>query len=146
MIWRKARLRQMNLMRHRHLPHLQAGARCRDRRQIISLRAGDQCWHRRRVPRLADVGSLVVADAMVAADLGSQTPDGFLWTSSDSARPVWRRTRCLPHACAMSCSGQGSLSAALRSPCPRRPEPHRRPRSCCAACRMLPPKAWKASA
>nr|WP_307543302.1 futalosine hydrolase [Paenibacillus sp. W4I10] len=29
-------------------------------------------------PGRADVGSLVVADAMVAADLGSQTPDGFL--------------------------------------------------------------------
>ncbi|MGQ8870759.1 futalosine hydrolase [Paenibacillus sp. TSA_86.1] len=29
-------------------------------------------------PGRADVGSLVVADAMIAADLGSQTPDGFL--------------------------------------------------------------------
>ncbi|MCG7377694.1 futalosine hydrolase [Paenibacillus sp. ACRSA] len=29
-------------------------------------------------PGVADVGSLVVADAMVAADLGSQAPDGFL--------------------------------------------------------------------
>jgi futalosine hydrolase len=29
-------------------------------------------------PGRADVGSLVVADAMVAADLGSKTPDGFL--------------------------------------------------------------------
>ncbi|MDR9743950.1 futalosine hydrolase [Paenibacillus taichungensis] len=29
-------------------------------------------------PGRADVGSLVVADVMVAADLGSQTPDGFL--------------------------------------------------------------------
>lgn len=29
-------------------------------------------------PGRADIGSLVVADAMVAADLGSQTPDGFL--------------------------------------------------------------------
>ncbi|WP_434752660.1 futalosine hydrolase [Paenibacillus amylolyticus] len=29
-------------------------------------------------PGRADVGSLVVADAMVAADLGSETPDGFL--------------------------------------------------------------------
>ncbi|WP_405155515.1 futalosine hydrolase [Paenibacillus sp. FSL K6-0108] len=29
-------------------------------------------------PGRADVGSIVVADAMVAADLGSQTPDGFL--------------------------------------------------------------------
>ncbi|CAM3187863.1 futalosine hydrolase [Paenibacillus taichungensis] len=29
-------------------------------------------------PGRADVGSLVVADVMIAADLGSQTPDGFL--------------------------------------------------------------------
>lgn len=99
-------------------------------------------------PGRADVGSLVVADAMVAADLGSQTPDGFLsvdelgFGSSIVAADAELASR-LRHGC----SRLGSPSAeALRSPCPRRPEQRRRPRSYCAACRMPPPKVWKASA